>query len=82
MTTGPMRDLAEVLRDGMTNGERVLDVLSDGPKTIPEIARALHCPTREALLWVMALRRYGRVADRPRSGEDEYYRYARVEEGR
>ena len=73
------RDLAEVLRDGMANADRLLAVLDDGPRTIPEIASAMSCPTREATLWVMALRRYGRVAEVPRSPGEEYYRYKRVE---
>ena len=81
MATETLRDLSEVLRDGMANGERLLAVLADGPKTIPEIAAALNCPAREALLWVMALRRYGRIADVPKGAEDEYYRYRRVEVG-
>ena len=77
-----LRDLSEVLRDGMANADRVLEVLADGPHTVPEIAAALHCPPREAMLWVMALRRYGRIADLPRAPEDEYYRYKRVEGSR
>lgn len=79
MMARPLRDTAEVMRDGMHGGERVLEVLAEGPKTIPEIAEALHCPPREALVWVMALRRYGRVADLPKGTADEYYRYRRVE---
>lgn len=79
MVAMPMRDLGEVLRDGMANAGRVLDVLESGPKTIPEVAASLHCPPREVTLWVMALRRYGRVADLPRVPGEEYYRYRRVE---
>jgi len=79
MTEETLRDLSEVLRDGLANSQRILHVLDDGPKTIPEIAEALQCPPREAMLWVMALRRYGRVAETPKSGADDYYRYRRVE---
>lgn len=79
MMAPELREVAEVLRDGGRGGQRVLEVLSGGPMTIPEIAKALHCPPREALLWVMALRRYGRVVDVPKSAGDEYYRYRRSE---
>ncbi len=75
MTPKEMRDLSEVLRDGTANEDRVLAELRRGPRTIPELAEALQVPAREALLWVMALRRYGRVADVPRSPADDYYRY-------
>jgi predicted Rossmann fold nucleotide-binding protein DprA/Smf involved in DNA uptake len=81
MPTAPNRDLAEVLRDGMVQAPRILEVLKEGPKTIPEIAGALGCPAREVTLWVMALRRYGRVADVAKAPTEEYYRYRRVEGG-
>lgn len=71
----PPRDLSEVLRDGMANSQRILEELRRGPKTIPELAEVLRAPPREVLLWVMALRRYGRVSDLPKAPTDEYYRY-------
>ncbi|MHB1434548.1 MAG: MarR family transcriptional regulator [Thermoplasmata archaeon] len=76
--TTPLRDLAEVLRDGMFLQQSLLEVLKDGPKTIPEIAQALHRPTREVTLWVMMLRRYGQVADVPKGATDDYHQYRRV----
>jgi predicted Rossmann fold nucleotide-binding protein DprA/Smf involved in DNA uptake len=81
MAIAPLRDLSEVLRDGMCNAEQVLAVLANGPRTIPEIAAELHAPPREVTLWVMALRRYGRIADVPRAPTDDYYRYRRTEGG-
>ena len=82
MRASPLRDLAEVLRDGMANHEKVLDALSEGPKTIPEIASTLGSPTREVTLWVMALRRYGKVVEVPKGPMDDYFRYRRQEGGR
>ncbi|MDE1821379.1 MAG: MarR family transcriptional regulator [Euryarchaeota archaeon] len=75
----PLRDLSEVLRDGMSLQRELLASLAEGPKTIPEIAEVLHAPTREVTLWVMMLRRYGKVADLPKGAEEEYTRYRRVE---
>jgi predicted Rossmann fold nucleotide-binding protein DprA/Smf involved in DNA uptake len=75
MRAPPLRDLGEVLRDGMYLQSRVLAVLQDGPKTIPQIAKALHCPPREVTLWLMALRRYGRIAELPKGPTDDYYQY-------
>ena len=82
MRAAPLRDLAEVLRDGMANHEKVLDALADGPKTIPEIASTLGSPSREVTLWVMALRRYGKVVEVPKGPTDDYFRYRRAEAGR
>ncbi|MGI0132098.1 MAG: MarR family transcriptional regulator [Thermoplasmata archaeon] len=79
MMAPPLRDLAEVLRDGMAERDRVLTLLKDGPKTIPEIATDLARPTREVALWVMALRRYGDVVEVPKAPTDDYYRYRRAE---
>lgn len=79
MEATPLRDLGEVLRDGMDRADRVLGALASGPKTIPEIAEALAAPPREVTLWVMALRRYGKVVEVPKAATDEYYRYRRAE---
>jgi predicted Rossmann fold nucleotide-binding protein DprA/Smf involved in DNA uptake len=81
MRAPPLRDLGEVLRDGMYLEPEVLATLKDGPKTIPEIAEALRSPPREVMLWVMALRRYGRISELPKSTTEEYYRYQLKENG-
>jgi predicted Rossmann fold nucleotide-binding protein DprA/Smf involved in DNA uptake len=81
MRTPPLRDLGEVLRDGMFEQTRLLEVLKDGPKTIPEIAEALHAPAREVTLWLMAARRYGRISELPKTNADDYYRYQLKEAG-
>jgi len=75
MLAPPLREIDEVLRDGMYRASDVVRVLQDGPKTIPEMAEALRAPAREVLLWVMALRRYGRVSELPKGPTDDYYRY-------
>ncbi|HTT44613.1 MAG TPA: MarR family transcriptional regulator [Thermoplasmata archaeon] len=74
-----LRDPGEVLRDEMVQHDRVASVLRSGPKTIPEIAEALGAPTREVVLWVMAMRRYGLVRDLPKSRADDYFPYELVE---
>lgn len=73
------RNHAEVLRDEMYMSDRVLAVLRDGPRTIPEIAQQLDCPSAEVVKWVMALRRYGRVSDLPKGRADDYYQYRLAE---
>lgn len=69
------RDPPEVMRDEMLVKERIVSLLGEGPKTIPEIAVALDAPEREVTLWVMALRRYGAVEELPKPKSEDYYRY-------
>jgi hypothetical protein len=73
------RALAEVLRDEMIMRDRIAAVLRDGPKTIPELAELLGAPTREVTLWVMAMRRYGKLEEMPKPKIDDYFRYKLME---
>ena len=72
---GGKRDLGEVIRDEMVMKDRILFLLREEPRTIPEIADALACPVREVALWVMAMRRYGSLEELPKSKADDYFRY-------
>jgi predicted transcriptional regulator len=74
-----LRDLGEVLRDGMVTEDRIAEVLRAGPKTLPEIAEAVGAPPHEVTKWVMMMRRYGLVRDLPKSRADDYYQYELVE---
>jgi hypothetical protein len=74
------RDVAEVMRDEMIVRPRIAALVRDGPKTIPELAVALGCPSREAVFWVMAMCRYGTLVPTGKAGEDGYYRYRLREE--
>jgi hypothetical protein len=69
------RDTSEVMRDEMVMKGRIVSLLREEPRTIPEIADALGCPAREVTLWVMALRRYGALEELPKPKADDYYRY-------
>ena len=69
------RELTEVLRDGMVFEDRIEALLSEGPMTIPELAEALGCPSREVTYWVMAMWRYGKVVELAKGTMDEYFQY-------
>ncbi len=73
------RDPSEVMRDEMYVKERIVSLLGNGPKTIPEIAAALGAPEHEVTLWVMALRRYGAVEELSKPKSEDYYRYRAAE---
>jgi predicted Rossmann fold nucleotide-binding protein DprA/Smf involved in DNA uptake len=75
------RNLAEVLRDEMIIRERIIDLLREEPRTIPEISEALGHPSHEVMMWVMAMRRYGILIEMPKSREDDYYHYTIRREG-
>lgn len=72
------RDPREIVREETFMRRQVLDVLADGPRTVPEIALALGCPTHEAMTWVMGMRRYGWVRETG-GAEDGYFRYQAVQ---
>ena len=55
-------------------------MLAAGPKTILEIAGEMDRPPHEVTRWVMAMRRYGRIAELPKGRADDYFRYRIVEE--
>jgi len=71
-----MRNLAEVFRDEMVMQERICNLLTGGPLTIPQLAEALRTPSWEVTTWVMGMRRYGLLKELPKSRADDYYQYA------
>ena len=73
------RNSDEILRDEMFLQDKVLGFLKACPKTIPEIAQEMGYPSQEITKWVMALRRYGKIMDIPKSRADDYYKYKLVE---
>lgn len=74
MTTAN-RDVREVIREEPVMRARILTALSDGPLTVPEIARAIDAPTYEVVFWVMGMRRYGWLAELKGPDADGYFRY-------
>lgn len=75
---GEIRDLREVIREEMLMKDRILDVLKEGPKTVPEIAKAIGYPSHEVMYWVMGLRKYGHVAEMEEATDEGYYQYKAV----
>jgi len=71
------RDIREVIREEPLVRDRLLGLLSDGPRTVPELAGASGLPAGEVMIWMMSMRKYGYVAELD-AGADGYYRYAAV----
>ena len=75
----PNRELREVIREEPVMRARILELLESEPRTVPEIAAAMDCPTHEVLFWVMGMRRYGRVREVKGVTDAGYFRYEAVE---
>lgn len=69
------RDDREVMREEPLMRAQILAALHDGPHTVPEIAAAIGAPTHETVFWVMAMRRYGWLAEIKGSESDGYFQY-------
>jgi predicted Rossmann fold nucleotide-binding protein DprA/Smf involved in DNA uptake len=71
-----LRNPREVFRDAFLMQQRIAALLREEPRTIPSIAAALQAPTREVMLWLMAMLRYGVVEARGKADGEGYFRYA------
>jgi hypothetical protein len=69
------REVREVVREEPIMRTRILELLADGPLTVPELAAAMDRPTHEVLVWVMGMRRYGRVREVGGATPEGYFRY-------
>ena len=73
--TTRLRDMLDIAQDEMIMRDRIADILEQGPKTIPEIAETLGCPSREVTVWLFGMRRYGLVEVVGRADVDGYFQY-------
>lgn len=74
-----MRDMLEIAQDEWIMRDKITDILKDGPKTMKEIAEILDYPSREVVVWLSGLRRYGEVEEVGRADIDGYFKYELVE---
>ena len=56
------------------------ELLEDGPRTVPELAAAMDCPSHEVLFWVMGMRRFGRLREISGATDEGYFRYEAIED--
>ncbi|RJQ28407.1 MAG: MarR family transcriptional regulator [Peptococcaceae bacterium] len=73
-----VRDLREVIREEMLMRDKIIGVLKDGPRTVPEIAQALGYPSYEVMYWVMGMRKYGYVSETGEVTDEGYHKYKAV----
>jgi len=72
------RNVAEIMRDEMGMRARIISQLSEDPKTIPEIAKALDYSSYDVMFWVMAMWRYGALEEMGKPNADGYFKYRLV----
>ena len=75
------RALREVIREEPIMRARIVELLEEGPKTVPELAAALGCPSHEVVFWVMGMRRFGRLREVGGVNDDGYFRYQAIGKG-
>lgn len=62
--------MAKDQRDTM---KAIQEALKGGPKTVPEISGRTSIPSQKVLWYIMAMKKYGKVAEAGQAGD--YYRY-------
>jgi len=65
----PLRDPREVMREEGLMHQPILDAVSGGPATIPEIAARIGAPAHEVVYWVMGMRKFGLLVEYPEDDE-------------
>jgi hypothetical protein len=69
------RNRREVFRAQFVERDRIVLLLRETPRTIPELATKLDAPPDEVLLWVMAMWRYGDVEETGKADSDGFFQY-------
>jgi predicted Rossmann fold nucleotide-binding protein DprA/Smf involved in DNA uptake len=72
------RDIREIVREEPLHRQEILAAVAEEPRTVPEIAAAIGADEREVMVWVMGMRKYGRLADLPDVSPEGYYRFKAV----
>lgn len=73
--TTRLRDMLDIAQDEMIMRDRIAGILEQGPKTIPELAQTLGYSSREVVVWLFGMRRYGLVEEIGRADVDGYFQY-------
>ncbi len=73
--TTRLRAMLDIAQDEMVMRDRIAGILAEGPKTIPELAETLGCPSRDVAVWLFGMRRSGLVEEIGRADADGYFQY-------
>lgn len=70
---GLTEDRKAMAKDQRDTIKAIQGVLKGGPRTVPEISAETKIPSPKVMWYVMALKRYGKVAEAGQAGD--YFRY-------
>jgi len=73
------KEIQEIMIEEIVMRDRITEVMQKGPATIPEVAKAINKPTDQVMFWIMAMRKYGFIAETEQVTEDDYYKYELIE---
>lgn len=62
-----------MVKDQRDTTKAIQGALKGGPRTVPEISAETKIPSQKVLWYVMAMKRYGKVAEAGQAGD--YFRY-------
>jgi hypothetical protein len=65
----------EIFRNAFAMRKQIAALLREQPRTIPSLAEALQAPTREVMLWLMAMLRYNEVEAAGKPDKEGYFTY-------
>ena len=74
------RSIQEIVHDEMIMKDRIASLLQAGPRTIPELSKALGYPSREVTIWLFAMLRYGEIKVVGKPDMDGFYQYQLVKQ--
>jgi predicted transcriptional regulator len=66
------------LKEQLRIEKEITRVLKEGPKTVPALAEAMGIPSQAVFWHLIALKKYGRVAEAEQEGD--YFRYCLTSE--
>jgi hypothetical protein len=72
------RDVREIIREEPLMRDRILEALTVGPLTVPEIATVIGYPEHEVMYWVMGMRKYGQVTPLADATDESFFQYQAV----
>jgi predicted Rossmann fold nucleotide-binding protein DprA/Smf involved in DNA uptake len=68
----------ETVKETRALRKKLSEALSEGPKTVPELALATGIPSQHVLWHLTSMKKYGKVGEGDRSGD--YFQYVLLKE--
>lgn len=73
-----IESVRERVKETRTVRKRLSEALSEGPKTVPELALTTGIPSRDVLWHLTSMKKYGKVGEGDQSGD--YFQYVLLKE--